>query len=103
MHLEEIYNNGTQNSIPENFNIVSVYPNPFNPTTTIEFSISSDTNVSIMVYDVKGKLVDSLSNDNYNAGYHTITWDATMYGSGIYFVKMITANTTSTQKIILIK
>jgi len=103
VHVQNIQFGSIKNVIPNNFDITSVYPNPFNPTTTIEFLIPFDSKVLIDIYNIKGELVTSLINDNYNSGYHTITWDATMHNSGIYFAKMIASNSEVTQKLILIK
>ena len=104
MRVEEVYANSTQNSIPETFNIVSVYPNPFNPVATIKFSTPYNKNLSITIYNVHGELVESLlAEKSYNAGYHEVVWDASNYSSGIYFVKMESQKLTRTQKAILVK
>jgi len=102
-HLKDIQLGSVENSIPNNFNITSVYPNPFNPTTTINFSVPSDSDVSIIIYNIKGEVISSLVDDSYTAGHHKVIWDATMYSSGIYFAKMIASNKSITQKLMLIK
>ena len=64
------------------------YPNPFNPTTTLNFALPVISNVLLEVIE---------------AGYHSITWNADSYSSGVYFVKMVAGAYVSTQKLILVK
>ena len=78
-------------------------PNSFNPTTTIQFDLPEDINVLLEVYDISGRLVDELNNRTMQAGYHSITWNATMYSSGIYFVKLHAGSFHHTQKLMLVK
>ena len=89
--------------IPKNYEMKQAFPNPFNPITTIHFNIPDDINVLLEIYDVNGKLVKELNNNNMQAGYHSISWDATTHSSGIYFVKIQAGSFQSTQKIMLIK
>ena len=80
------------------------YPNPFNPVTTIAYNIPMDmTQVKVNVYDITGRLVQQLHNGSQSQGNHTLTWDASVYSSGIYFVKLQTNQSTITKKLILIK
>ena len=90
-------------AIPNTLSIASVYPNPFNPSTTINFSMPFDDKVAVAVYNLKGEMVSSLLDDHYKAGNHSITWDAKMEVSGLYFVKVITSNSEVAQKVLLIK
>ena len=95
--------NVTVNLIADNFNLGKIYPNPFNPTTTIQFDLPEDINVLLEVYDISGRLVDELNNRTMQAGYHSITWNASMYSSGIYFVKLHAGSFHHTQKLMLVK
>jgi hypothetical protein len=84
------------------------FPNPFNPTTTIEYNVPVNGNVSLNVYNVKGQLVRTLVNENQTIGKHTIVWDGqdnngATATSGIYFYKMTSSNTTETRKMIMVK
>jgi hypothetical protein len=79
------------------------YPNPFNPKTTIEFSISNLENVEIIIYDMQGKKIEVISNQVYSPGHYNLEWNAEKYSSGIYFVKMVSENFIDTQKLMLIK
>ena len=84
------------------------YPNPFNPTTEISFSLKKGEFVAIDIYNVKGEKVKTLVNDNLEAGYYIIIWDSTdnnntSVTSGVYFYKMKAGRYTSTKKMILMK
>ena len=84
------------------------YPNPFNPETAIKFAVANDSNVKIDIYNAKGSLVKSLTNDNFKAGEYQLIWNGTdnhgrKVGSGIYFYRMQSENFSSTKKMILMK
>ena len=89
--------------IPEVFKLEKAYPNPFNPKTTLYFSLPIDREVSILVYNLQGREIASLVNGNMEAGYHSVIWNADNHPSGMYFVKMISDEYISTQKLLLIK
>jgi hypothetical protein len=84
------------------------YPNPFNPTTTISFSLASDENISLDIYNLKGQKVKSFINGFMSKGSHTVVWDGKdnngkQVGSGIYFSRVKGEKTTSTHKMLLMK
>jgi len=86
----------------------SNYPNPFNPETTISFSVNQDSRVSIDVYNVKGQKVKNLVNDVRTAGQHSVVWNGKDangrdVASGIYFYQMKADGYTATKKMILMK
>ncbi len=81
----------------------TVYPNPFNPVTQIQFDVLRRSNVTIQVFDITGRLVETLINGEQPAGTHQITWNANRYASGIYLVRMSTDVGVATRKITLIK
>ena len=89
--------------IPDSFSLSKAYPNPFNPLTTINYSLSYNSDVNINVYNQQGKEVASLIKSNMTAGSHYVVWNAKRHASGVYFVKMQADNFVSTQKLILIK
>ena len=89
--------------IAHDFEINQAYPNPFNPSTSIDFTLSNNEQLSINVFDMNGRLVQMLSDGVMDAGHHTITWNAENQTSGVYFVKFESENYTSTQKVVLIK
>ena len=88
---------------PTSYRLYANYPNPFNPTTTIRFDLPYNSGVSIKVYNLQGREVMSLIDGNMEAGYHSVSWNAESYSSGMYFVKMLTGDFTYTQKMMLIK
>ncbi|WKZ68772.1 MAG: YCF48-related protein [Melioribacteraceae bacterium] len=79
------------------------YPNPFNPSTQIKFAIPQAGIVTVKVYDIIGREVTTLVNDNLNSGIHEVVFNANNLSSGIYFVRMTSQNFTSTKKIMVIK
>ena len=85
------------------FTLFANYPNPFNPTTKIEFSIPSDNNVEIKVYDVLGMEVATLLNEHKQAGTHSVDFIARNLSSGIYFYKMVSGKFSELKKMILLK
>ncbi len=90
--------------IPDNFALYQNYPNPFNPTTLIRFALSTNTNVTLKVYDITGKEVATLLNNVYmNAGINEYTFDASNLSSGIYFYTIQAGDFKDTKKMMLIK
>jgi hypothetical protein len=88
---------------PETFTLNQNYPNPFNPVTTIQFSLPIDIGISINVYNMQGRFVETLVDKKMLAGYHSIIWNANSYSSGIYFMKMQAGSQIHTQKLMLVK
>ncbi len=95
------------NGIPASFSLGQNYPNPFNPTTTIEFRIQSSElrtqKVSLQVYDVLGRPVATLVNGVKHPGTHMVQWDASGFGSGVYFYRLQAGEFVSTRKMLLLK
>ena len=94
---------GLAQDIPTEFELKSAYPNPFNPVTTIKYGLPEDGFVSLEIYDVNGRVVESLVNDNQIAGFYSIAWNATAESSGLYFIRLTSKNESHIQKIMLIK
>ena len=88
---------------PVSFSILSNYPNPFNPTTTIQFSVNTRTITTLGIYDISGKLVHTLVRSDFEAGEHEIIWNAFNHSSGIYFVELTSGKNRSVQKLVLLK
>ena len=92
--------------IPTEWSLASAYPNPFNPVTTISFGVpNAETRhaVSLRVFDINGRLIETLIGGQIEAGFHTIEWNATGLPSGVYFFKMESGVFIKTQKVILMK
>jgi hypothetical protein len=88
---------------PEGFSLLQNYPNPFNPTTTITFSIPKDDFVSLKVYDILGKEIETLIENNLSAGIHKIDFNANNLSSGIYIYRLKTGNTIIEKRMHLLK
>ncbi|MFP4458250.1 MAG: T9SS type A sorting domain-containing protein [Candidatus Zixiibacteriota bacterium] len=88
---------------PESFEISRVYPNPFNPATTIEFDVSEDANVTLEVYDVTGNLVRTLVEQHMTTGKYNVDFNASGLASGTYFVKLDVNGKTVTNKLMFMK
>jgi len=89
-----------------NYELMECFPNPFNPSTTIGFTIPIVETLhatSLQVYNVNGQLIETLVNEQLDAGYHQVVWDAVEFPSGIYFAKFIAEDFTQTQKLLLLK
>ncbi|GAB6283000.1 MAG: hypothetical protein STSR0008_17540 [Ignavibacterium sp.] len=92
-----------ENNLPKEYSLSQNYPNPFNPTTTLSFAISQQSFVSLKVYDVLGKEVATLVNEEKPAGTYKVTFDAGKLSSGVYFYKLQTGNFVETKKMILLR
>jgi hypothetical protein len=88
---------------PNKHSLKSIFPNPFNPVTTISYSIESIANIDISVYDINGALIVSLEKGIKLAGNHSVKWNAENFPSGIYFINMNTNSFSTTKKIMLTK
>ncbi len=88
---------------PTKYSLEQNYPNPFNPTTTIEFSIPKDANVTLKIFDVLGKEVATLVNDQKAAGTYILNWNASNFSSGLYFYRVTAGEFTDTKKMFLVK
>ena len=94
--------------IPAVFTLYQNYPNPFNPTTQIKYDLPKDAMVTINIYDVLGRMIKSLLNDNQTAGYHSLQWDATNdigegVSAGMYIYTIQAGEYQSTKKMVLLK
>lgn len=96
-------------SLPDKFSISQNYPNPFNPVTNIKFEIPKTGFVKITVFDMLGKVVTTLVNQQLQPGSYNVYWDASNYPSGVYFYKIEVKNTdkigvfSDSRKMVLIK
>jgi hypothetical protein len=109
--VEDVYSLST---LPVRYYLHQNYPNPFNPNTIIKFDLPARSQVEVSIYDVNGKLVKKLINDQKEAGYHSVEWNGTdAYGrkvsSGIYFYRISAKNLRNgsefiqTKKMVLLK
>ena len=92
-----------QDEISKNFKLSQNFPNPFNPATTIKYSIPKAALVSIEIYDILGRKVELLINGQQPAGYHQVIWNAQDKSSGIYFYRIQAGDRIETKKMLLLK
>ena len=90
-------------SVPKTYTLNQNYPNPFNPSTNVKFEIPSGGLIKLAVYDILGREIETLVNENLAAGSYSVNWNASNYPSGIYFYRIETSNFTETKKMVLIK
>jgi photosystem II stability/assembly factor-like uncharacterized protein len=93
----------SNSEIPERFSLSQNYPNPFNPSTKIQFDVPKSSYVKLAVYDMLGREVSSLVNQQLQAGTYEYEFNAATLNSGIYFYKISTDNFSEIKKMILIK
>ena len=98
-----VLDNAPAKVIPKDYALSPVYPNPFNPSATVRFDVPEISRVELQVYDVTGKLVETLLNEKMTAGQHQYTWQPQELATGTYFLRLITANQTFTQKVTYVK
>jgi agmatine/peptidylarginine deiminase len=100
-NLAGISQNG--NVVPEKFELMQNYPNPFNPVTIINFDIPKENRVTLKIYDITGREVNTLADEVFKAGSYKVDFDATGLSSGIYFYRIYYNGQSDTKKMILIK
>ncbi|RPI16580.1 MAG: T9SS C-terminal target domain-containing protein [Ignavibacteriae bacterium] len=88
---------------PIYFSLSQNYPNPFNPSTTIKFDIPKSLHVKIVVYDLLGREVEELLNEERKPGSYEVMWDGNNYPSGIYFYRLITETYSESKRMVLLK
>ncbi len=89
--------------IPDEFSIHNIYPNPFNPRANIVYAIPEYAQVKVTVYDIRGRVMEVLTNSFEPAGYYTIMWDASAFASGVYFVEMHSESFRQVRKVLHMK
>ncbi len=90
-------------TVPESFSLAQNYPNPFNPATTIEFSLPNAAHVSLRVYDMLGREVAVLVNEERTAGSYRVTFDARSLPSGTYLYSLRAGSSQEIRKMVLVK
>ncbi|MBU2508377.1 MAG: T9SS type A sorting domain-containing protein [Bacteroidetes bacterium] len=94
--------------MPNEFKLLQNYPNPFNPSTIIEFTLPKFQQVSLVIYDILGRSVKTLVNEERHAGQHRVTWNSTnnlglAVSSGVYFYEMKTSDMVKVRKMMLLR
>lgn len=89
--------------LPSSVKLNPNYPNPFNATTTVKYALPDAGPVKIEIYDLLGRMVETLVDEEKQAGRHQVVWDASGYSSGVYFYRIETGDFTDTKKMILLR
>ena len=97
------YVEGEIKLLPAAVFLEQIYPNPFNPLANINFTIPTESNVKVDIFDIQGRLVTRLIHSELGAGRHSLVWNAIEHPSGSYIVKIDVDGTVQTQKMILLK
>ena len=92
-----------ESDAPAAFSVAQNSPNPFNPSTTINFSLARDGQVTVDVFNIAGQKVDTLVNDFMTTGSHSVIWDASGQAAGVYFYTVSSGDFTKTIKMTLLK
>ncbi|MBK7978792.1 MAG: T9SS type A sorting domain-containing protein [Ignavibacteriae bacterium] len=95
-------------NLPKSLSLYQNYPNPFNPTTKIKYSIPANekretANVKIIVYDVLGKEIKTLVNENKSPGNYEVNFDASNLANGVYYYQLKSGDFVQTKKMVLLK
>ena len=98
----------TEKNSPASFSVLGNFPNPFNPSTTIKFSVNSQNTVSLSIFGISGQKVRTLVNDRFTVGNHSVLWDGkdetgNAVSSGIYFYRIMAGNLAETRKMMLVR
>lgn len=91
------------NEVPSGFSLEQNYPNPFNPNTKIQFSIPKSAFTKLTIYDVGGRVMAILVNEELRPGKYEVDWDASHRASGVYYYKLESEGFTETKKMVVLK
>ncbi len=89
--------------MPKGFSLFQNYPNPFNPASKIKFEIPNLSDTKLVVYDILGREVTTLVNEQLKPGTYEVDFDGSRYASGVYIYKLIAGNYIQTKKMLMVK
>jgi len=92
-----------EKGLPLAYALEQNYPNPFNPVTSIQYSVVTSQYVTLQIYDILGKEVQTLVNEEKPVGTYTVKWDGGGYPSGVYFYRIHAGNFVQSKKLLLMK
>ncbi|MGA7271100.1 MAG: T9SS type A sorting domain-containing protein, partial [Acidimicrobiia bacterium] len=95
--------NESETELPNDFALHANYPNPFNPSTNISFSLPQRSNVTVRIFDINGRLVETLVNEDFSPGTHTVRWDASQVASGTYIYRLVAGDYVESRKMLLLR
>jgi hypothetical protein len=103
MEVEEQEETTETAFIPETYRLDQNYPNPFNPITTIRYQLPVECDVTLKVYDITGRVLETLVKKRHSAGVHNVRFDGSDLCSGVYFYSIKAGEFTENRKLILMK
>jgi hypothetical protein len=101
-HVEKL-SGSTAVELPNTLTLSPAFPNPFNPVTTVTYGLPNDGMVNVAIYDVNGRMIETLASGFVNAGNYSVDWNAESQPSGMYFLKIQFGNEIKSEKIMLVK
>jgi hypothetical protein len=101
--IDDVLSTDESTPFPTEFSINRIYPNPFNPVSTIHFTIETTGQTSLRIFNLKGQLIETLINENLEPGNHRIQWHPMNIPSGLYFVELKSGSKRKIQKITFLK
>jgi len=101
--IEVTESSATDEELPPASSILNVFPNPFNPSTSINFSLAETEDVTLQAYNLKGELKEVILSETLSSGVHNINWQPENLASGLYFIRLTSGNQSATSKAILLK
>jgi M6 family metalloprotease-like protein len=101
--IDNVLSLGEAIQFPTEFSLNQIYPNPFNPVTTIQYDIATTENTSLRIFDLTGRLIETLIYENLEPGHYQIKWQPTNIPSGLYFIELISGTKRDIQKITILK
>jgi hypothetical protein len=92
-----------EEKMPVEFGLQKAYPNPFNPSVTLSYGLTEDAQITLLIYDIRGQLVETLQNAFQTVGSYHITWQPMNIGTGMYIVRLTSNSDISMQKVVFVK
>lgn len=93
----------SMNKIPNDFLLYQNYPNPFNSSTIFSFYLSSNTFISLKIFDLNGREIETIISQRLSRGNHNVQWESTKLSSGVYFYRLESNNFTKVKKMVLLE
>ena len=93
----------TSSIVPDKFSLFQNYPNPFNPATTIKFDIRTTAFTKLSVFDILGREIQTLVNEELKTGSYSLVFDGSEYNSGVYFYRLASGDFTETKRMLMVK
>ena len=103
LYLSQSQSGQSYQTGPYRFEMAELYPNPFNPSTQISFSLAMDDYVKLSAYDIRGNEVDVIFEGAQSVGHHSYSWNASNIPSGVYYIQLQAGELVTSQKALLIK